>query len=54
MTQEPTLRPQAILCYKLQSSFNIKLFGPGVCDRLKKRAIFWCHGGTAKKVNLVV
>lgn len=54
MTQEPMLRPQAILYYKLESTFNIKLFGSGVCDRLKKRAIFWWHGGTAKKIHFVV
>lgn len=54
MTQEPMFRPQAILCYKLQSTFNIKLFGSAVCDRLKKRTVFWWDSGTAKKINLVV
>lgn len=55
ITEEPVFRPQAILYCKLQSTFSIKLlFRSGVYDRLEKRADFWWHGGTAKKINLVV
>jgi len=55
VTEEHIFRPQAILYCKLQTTFNIKLlFGSGVCDRLKKKAVFRWHGGTAKKINLVV
>lgn len=55
ITEEHIFIPQAIVYYKLQSTFNIKLlFGSGVYDRLKKRAVFWWYGGTSKKINLVV
>lgn len=52
ITEEVVFRPQATLYYKLQSTFNIKPhFGSGVYDRLKKRAVFWWHGSTAKKIS---